>query len=243
MRLGSGVSRVVTLVIVLALGIAGQARAATVVDRGVFVPAGLNAKDQVVGNIFDGNLPNAVPHAGLWSNGVLSPLPEQAGAIQSDAYAINQAGRIVGDDRVPAQGGYDVHAVFWNGVGAPIQVGPIASFGPGSDFSQASGVDAAGDVVGFTVGPSTVTFQLTGFVSENGALSTVGRGNSGVNGSSQVGAITADGSALLGSASTGTSSGYDLWPGASPNAAGVQLNFNPALSGVTVLGGPPADWS
>jgi uncharacterized membrane protein len=115
MRLRIGVGPVVTL-IVLAIGVTSQARAATVFDLGAFVPSGLNAKDQVVGDIYDANAQNAVPHAGLWSNGVLTPLPEQPGATQSAAFAINQAG-------------------------------PLASFGPSSDFSQASSVDAAGDPV------------------------------------------------------------------------------------------------
>jgi hypothetical protein len=243
MRPRIGVGPLVTLVVVLTLGVTGLARAATVFDLGAFVPAGLNAKDQAVGDIYDANAQNAVPHAGLWSNGVLTPLPEQPGATQSAAFAINDAGRIAGDDRVPAQSGYDVHAVFWDGTGAPTQIGPLASFGPGSDFSQASSVDAAGDVVGYTVTQSQdqqPQFLLTGFLSKNGgSLSTAGRGDSGVNGSSQVGAITADGSLLLGFASTSTSSGYFLWPGASPNAPGVQLDFRPVVSGFALLAGPP----
>ena len=215
--------------------------AAQVFDLGAsFIPDGLNAKDEVVGNIFDASVQNSVPHAGLWSNGVLTPLPEQPGAIQSDAYAINQAGRIVGGDTVPSKKGNDFHAIFWNGVGPPTQVGPIASFGPGSDGSQANGVDAAGDVVGETVGPSQKSFQETGFVSKNGGPpSTAGRGDSGVDGSSDIGAITPDGRLLLGWASTSTSFDYYLWPGASPNAAGVRLDLHPMGSGFTVLGGAP----
>jgi hypothetical protein len=154
-------------VVALGPGLAGPARAANVVDLGAFVPAGLNAKDQVVGNILDGSVPNALPRAGVWSNGFLSPLPEQSGATQSDALAINQAGRIVGDDTVPtAHNGPDTHAVFWDLASAPTQVGPIASVGAGGDSSQANGVDTAGDVAGITVGP--LQGQTTGFVAHIG---------------------------------------------------------------------------
>ena len=157
-RLRMGVRSSVMMAIVLTFALAEQAGAATITDLGTLIPAAVNAR-QVVGNIFDSNLANPVPHAALWSNGVLTALPEQSGATQSDALAINQAGRIVGDDTVPAQTSSDTHAVFWNGLGAPTQIGPLASFGPGSDFSQATAVDAAGDVVGFTVGPSQRNFS------------------------------------------------------------------------------------
>ena len=172
------------------------------------------------------------------------PLPEPPNATESDALGINQAGRIVGDATVPSSGGADVHAEFWDGVGAPTQVGPIASFGPGSDFGQANGVDAAGDVAGFTTAQSTTTpptFQTTGFWARNGASppATAGRGDSGPNGFSRVGAMTASGSLLLGSASTSAGSSYYLWPGASPNTPGTLLDINPTVNGFTLLGGGP----
>jgi uncharacterized membrane protein len=144
-RLRSGL--MIALILGLVLGLAGPAQGATVADLGALVPSGLNAKDQVVGDVSDPNDPTAATHAALWSNGTLTPLPEPSGATQSDALAINASGRIVGDS--------NTHAEFWNGPSAPTQIGPIFDFGPGGDFSQANGVDAAGDVAGFTVQSST----------------------------------------------------------------------------------------
>src|SRR5947208_2142928 len=91
--LGAGAGRLfLALVMVLTLSVAGQSRAATVVDLGGIVPAGLNAKDQVVGDLNQQDDSNPYGHAALWSNGTLTPLPEQAGAGGSDAFAINDAG-------------------------------------------------------------------------------------------------------------------------------------------------------
>ena len=201
-----------------------------------FLPDGLNSKDQVVGDLVD-NIGNNPPHAYEWSAGHLTALPEQANATTSDAFAINANGRVVGDDTVPSAHGSDVHAVYWDPSGPATQVGPISNFGPGGDFSVASGVDAAGDVAGATVGPSPTQFQITGFLARGGGSpGTVGQGEAGIV-SSQVGAFTPDGSLLLGTVSTQTGTTSYLWSGASPNAPGTPLDLTPVRSGFGILGG------
>jgi uncharacterized membrane protein len=242
MRLRIGVGPLVTLGIVLVLGIAGPARAATVVDLGGIVPAGLNAKDQVVGDLDQQNS-NQLPHAALWSNGTLTPLPEQAGALGSNAYAINSSGRIAGDSTVAVPpnpyGSTQLHALFWDGAGAPSQIEPQASTG-GYDFSQADGVDTAGDVAGFITGIFPSNPPLGGFLDQGGALSSVGQQDVASNGGSgftPVSAITPDGSLLLGRLSTQTVNAFYLWSGAAPNAPGVKLDLTPPGSAFEALAG------
>ena len=241
--LGAGAGRLfLALVMVLALGVTGQARAATVVDLGGIVPAGLNAKDQVVGDL-DNASNTSVTHAALWSSGSLTPLPEQAGASNSDAYAINATGRIVGDSTVPSPpspyGSNDVHAVYWDGAGAPSQIDPQPSV-RNDDFSQADAVDAAGDVAGFITGMFSSNPPLGGFLDRGGALSSVGQQDVASNGGSgftPVSAITPDGSLLLGRLSTQTVNAFYLWSGAAPNAPGVKLDLTPPVSHFQALAG------
>ncbi len=217
----------------LTLLVAASATGATVTDLGSFVPSGLNTKGVVVGDIVDQNDENFVPHAGIWTNGILTPLPERAGTSQSDALAVSETGRVVGLEYVPGTG--DVHAVYWDGVAAPTQIGPLI---PGTDFSQAADVDGAGNVVGSTQGGSP--HYLVGYyAAAGGSPVPVGVGNLDADkGSSKVGAISGDGSTLLGEV-TGTdgADGYYLWSAASPAASGIKLDITPDPSGFWLLAG------
>ncbi len=232
MRAGVGACTSVIVVVLVGLGLAGPARAAGVTNLGSFVPAGLNASDQVVGDIPDLSPDGGHQHAALWSDGILTPLPEQPGATKSDAFAISAGGRVVGDNYVPvvptSYGSNEVHALFWDGVGAPTQVEPVDPVS-GFDYSQALDVDAAGDIVG-------LADPVGGFLYHGGVLSPVGHGE-GAGGGTTVGAITADGSRLLGTYADLVSFGYYLWSGSAPDAPGTKLDLTPETGVFSALSG------
>ena len=144
--------------------------AATVTDLGSFLPIGLNGDGSVlVGNIVDPNDDAIRPHAGRWSNGTLRALPERAGTTESTAVAVSDTGRAVGVEVVGTGGSADVHAIYWDGLAPPIQIGPIVA-GATTDFTQAFDVDAAGNVVGTTAALVEGAVHLgTGFYAAAGA--------------------------------------------------------------------------
>lgn len=219
------------LVALVCLLAAGQARAALMVQSlGTFVPESLNNSDQIAGDIpVDG--PTAIAHAAVWSGGVLTPLPELGGTDSSNAYSISAAGRIVGDDHIELTG--DVHGVQWDVPAHGVeQIGPFVPVS--QDFTVLNGVDTAGDVVGTTL---TASGSLTGFL-YNGSERVAGAGDLGMDtGSTTVGAVTPDGSLLLGSLSTSSGSSTWLWPGDAPSAHGTLLDITPNRSGAGVLAG------
>lgn len=226
------------LVALLAGASASAARAASVTDLGDFVPSGINEGNVVVGNVVLEPTPDTSEHhAAMWSDGVLVRLPERLDATQSDAFAVSETGRIVGDDDQTLINKLESHAVIWNGLSGPIQISPLAP--PlGEDFSQAVDVSASGDVVGdiTNLGPHS----RTGFYAPGaGPLQTVGLGNLDADkGSSTVGAISADGKTMLGQiAGTTSSDGFYLWQTANPSAPGTKLDLTPPTSGFGLLGG------
>jgi hypothetical protein len=86
----------------------------------------VNSKGMVVGDITSDS-DTSDSHAAMGADGVLTGLEYH-------------------------QGLNDVHAVFWDRITTPVQIGPLIS--TDIDFSQAEDVDAAGDVVGSTLGNS-----------------------------------------------------------------------------------------
>ena len=223
--------------LVLAGIFAARARSATVTDLGEFVPNGLSNNNIVVGDILvEPNEMTSSTHAAVWSNGTLTPLPERAGTSESEAYAVNEAGRAVGLEYVD---GNNVHAVYWDGVaGLPTQIGPLAG---DADFSQAEDVDAAGDVAGstsmFVTGAPHVVVGY--YAPAGGSPIPVGVGNLDADGgNSRVGAMTSDGAMLLGEVlGTISADGYYLWSSVSPGAAGIKLDITPGTSGFKFLTG------
>ncbi|MCW5893475.1 MAG: hypothetical protein KIT14_23415 [bacterium] len=210
------------------------ATAATVVDLGAFIPIGINAHGGVVGDVVGRDDDDAPGHAAMWANGTLTPLPERPGTQLSDALAIGDGGRIVGLEYVD---GNNVHAVYWDGATTPVQIGPPST---GFDFSQATDVDAAGNVVGGTSlddGPP----HYLGFYrpAGGGPLVLVGAGNLPPGaGSARVGAISGDGTTMLGEITgAGAADGYYLWSTAAPAAAGVKLDLTPDRSPFALFGG------
>jgi hypothetical protein len=216
----------ITLAIAFTVGLAGQSRADTVTDLGALDPMGINVNDQVVGDVMDsdGNL-----HAGLW-NGSLQMLGQLASTDQSDAYAISAGGRIAGDDYTPSI----AHGAYWNGGGTPNQVGPFQGVSGSNDDTELNGVDTAGDLVGFTPSPGLVA---TGFLDHAGTEVEVGQTDLGAQpGGTTVGAITPDGSRMLGYVSAATTT-YYLWSSTAPSGPGTALDITPPTSDMRGLDG------
>ena len=225
----AGLRRLVALAIVLILGVAAQARADTITDLGDITPLGVNGNDQVVGDVTDnsGDL-----HAALW-NGSLQMLRQLSSTDQSDAYAISAGGRIAGDD---FGGTSSLHGVYWNGGGTANQFGPFNGVDNSTDDTVLNGVDTAGDLVGFTPESST-NLSLTGFLYHAGTVVQVGQTDLGAQpGGTTVGAITADGTRMLGYTSTSTTT-YYLWSSATPSGPGTALDITPPTSDARGLDG------
>ncbi len=216
--------RLAALAIVLAFGVAAQARADTVTDLGDFVPMGLNDHDQVVGDVMD---TNSYDHAALWS-GSLQALGQLGSTDESDAYAISDGGRIAGDDYASTS---SVHGVYWNGGGTAHQVGPFSGVEDTSDYTVLNGVDTAGDLAGFTPLSST-NYSPAGFVYHGGTEVPVGQADlGGQPGGTGVGAITPDGIHLLGDVTTTSATTYKLWSSANPSGPGTALDITPPRNG------------
>ncbi len=221
------------LVLALAICLVPPVSAATVVDLGSFLPIGINRHGVVVGDILDFSDDDSVGHAGMWANGVLTPLPERPGTVLTDALAISDTGRIVGLEYVD---GNNVHAVFWDGAVLPTQIGPLSN---GYDFSQAVDVDDFGNVVGSTSVDGPPHYYYGFYAPAGGSLTPVGVGDLDVDqGNSRLGAISGDGTTLLGEV-TGTDSadGYYLWSTASPAAPGIKLDITPDRNAFSLFGG------
>ncbi|GHJ44136.1 hypothetical protein Cs7R123_14780 [Catellatospora sp. TT07R-123] len=94
---------------------------------------GINARGQVVGW-----------PAFVWQNGTLRHLPSLSGNTEygAGAYAISIRGVAVGESEVA--GTFNTHAVAWDPTGVVSDLGTV----DGIQYSQATGVNAAGEVVG-----------------------------------------------------------------------------------------------
>jgi hypothetical protein len=209
------------LTLVLVVGLAASARADSVTDLGVnFVPMGLNGADQVVGDQTDDN--DDYDHATLW-NGSLQTLGQLVSTDDSDAYAISAGGRISGDEYA----GENVHGVYWNGGGTANQVGPFSGGSDTADYTVLNDVDTAGDLVGFTPDGGLID----GFLYHAGTEVPVGATDLGNQaGGTVVGAITPNGSQMLGSVNASGVT-YYLWSSANPSGPGTELNLTPPTNG------------
>jgi uncharacterized membrane protein len=220
------------LALILALGLAAQARADSVTNLGALIPMGLNNNDQVVGDVLDND---GNDHAALWSVGDLQMLSQLGSTDYSDAYAISQGGRIAGDD-YPSSLSAGFHGVYWNGGGLPNQVGPFSGVTNADDDTVLNDVDTAGDLVGNTQLSDASPYQ-TGFFYRNGEEQLVGQEEADGNGPTSAGAITPDGSLVLGEVSLNGTNSYYIWSTADLAGTGTQLNIIPVKNNVIASDG------
>lgn len=208
-----------------------QARAATIIDLGPFVPMGINADGVVVGDVIDVDDDEVPGHAAIWEDGILTPLPESPDTELSDAFAISDAGRVVGLEYA----GGNVYAVYWDGVAAPTRLTPITE---GYDFSQANDVDPAGNVVGTRSLPGTEHPGAGFYDPVNGPAVFVGLGDlPPTKGNTRVRAISGDGTKMLGEIRATDDDGWYIWSTASPASGGIKLDItSPATSPFSLFG-------
>jgi hypothetical protein len=228
------------LALCLTLGVASQARANPLIDLGVnFYPNGLNNHQVVVGEFdLQGDSQTAIPsHAYVWKAGVMTKLHEPNGAYASDAYAVSDAGRIVGDAKGESPY-YPNHGEYWDGPDdAPHQVGPVEGEDK-NDYSEVTDVTTSGEMVGQTVDSTATAFAFLGFhASASGAITRVG---TTADGTTSVAGITPDGTKMFGHAS-GTydngnyaGEGWYLWPGS--GGTGTKLDLTPFVQGNQIFG-------
>ncbi|HET6507877.1 MAG TPA: hypothetical protein VFG42_13895 [Baekduia sp.] len=247
LRRGARLAPVVPILLLAAM--AGSAQAAQLYRVTDFVPNGINAKDQVVGEITDlsDDGDGTVDGAGEWQITTTAP----SGALTrlqgsgTQVAAINASGRMAGmTQQEDANSVFVTHAVTWSSpTGAPQVISPLTHDPDVYDYSYSEDISDTGAIVGQTEGDNPHGF--TGFEWNNGSLSGVGWGNaSDPAGDAYVthaGAITADGSKILGKVDGAGGDHWYLWSGASPTAAGTPIDLTPVPSGATILGGFSSD--
>ncbi|HEU5031416.1 MAG TPA: hypothetical protein VFV01_41325 [Spirillospora sp.] len=116
-----------------------------VVDLGTLHPGGDSSAAAINGH---GDIAGASDgHAVLWRRGHMIDLGVPKGAASSAATALNDRGDVVGYLRIQVSGGEDpvftLHAFLWRG-GRMHDLGTL----PGGDYSVATAVNSAGDIVG-----------------------------------------------------------------------------------------------
>lgn len=138
-------------------------------DIGSFA-MGINGGGQVVGYSND---PDYFGHAFLWtptapngSSGGMTPLGALPGEEYASAYAINDAGTVVGE----AQLGDEFHAFIWRPTVPNGTTGSMTDLGTlGGTWSRATAINAAGDVVGVAEGPGPDHFDFA-FLYRDGTM-------------------------------------------------------------------------
>ncbi len=130
--------------------------AGAITDLGAGYPSAANSKGQLAGSF--GSV------FGVWTNGVVAPLPLPAGATYAYAYDISENGNVAG---FAYYTGTNVYlAVAWIN-GQPQLIGSL----PGDVKGFARAINAAGQVVGYSY---SSTNKSHAFVWENGVISDLG---------------------------------------------------------------------
>jgi probable HAF family extracellular repeat protein len=132
---------------------------------------GLNNKDQIVGHTYQsGSYPN---NAFIYENGIYNLLPLLPGGTHSEAYDINDAGKIVGYSDGFIDGTNQSGAVMWD-KGNAIYLGNLGMGG------EARAINNKGQVTGFSYNARSSTADLIPFIWDKGimtALPTLGGRN------------------------------------------------------------------
>lgn len=122
------------------------------------------------------------PVAATWKDNTLSLLPNPDPTRDTFATAIASNGLVAGQSNV--RGTLEAHAVLWSGD----SVIDLGNFGGKLPFARASGVNAAGDVVGYSIGP--VADGNGGFVYTQGKMYKLRDITSGLNNSYTIAGAT-----------------------------------------------------
>ncbi len=214
----------------LAAAPAAVAATATVVGLGGLVPSSVNARGVVVGDVLVGD----VGHPARWADGRLVRLAERPGAELGDALAVGDGGIVVGLDKLPNPH-RGVHALHWDGSTGPFEIVPLVPQDE-EDFSIARDVDATGRIVGSLYNAGGTGGIQYGFLrAPSGALSRLPSGTDAIG--SDLGAITQDGTQVLGSVSTGSGPSYRIWSASGLALQGTVLDLTPSDSTFTGFGG------
>jgi probable HAF family extracellular repeat protein len=131
---------------------------------------GINSRGQVVGYSND---PSYYSHAFLWTPstengaaGSMTSLGALPGEEYASAYAVNESGAVVGE----AQVGDGFHAFLWQPTSPNGTTGAMTDLGTfGGNWSRATAINKAGDVVGVAEGPAPDSFDYA-FLWRNGTL-------------------------------------------------------------------------
>jgi probable HAF family extracellular repeat protein len=146
---------------------------------------GINDAGQVVGSsaiILDPNDPVRFDHAFVTHGGALQDLGTPNGALESDAVAINASGQIAGDGSAPISGS-SFAALYSNGT--------FKSLGNPSSFTNATGINNSGQVVGNILSkglpPQSQAFIYSNGTTQNlGTLGGIASSATGINNAGQV---------------------------------------------------------
>lgn len=130
--------------------------AGVVTDLGVGSPEAVNGKGQIVG-AFGGVI-------GVWTNGVVSPLPSPASVLYSSASDINNNADVVGSAYFTDT--KSIRAVIWRN-GTVQEIGTL----PGDVSSIATAINDLGQVVGYSVNSAR---KWRAFLWENGVIRDLG---------------------------------------------------------------------
>lgn len=110
----------------------------------------------------------AFTHAFLYSNGMMSDLGTLPGASYSVAWAINDAGEVVGEGTISALPNAEDHAVWWHN-GTATNLGVL----PSGDYSSARGINSANEIVGEASVISGGVTNVFGFTYASGVMAQI----------------------------------------------------------------------
>ena len=177
------------------------------------LPLGINNNDQAVGQIAVSPASN---YAALW-DGTIATTLDLAGGIAGAAYAINDAGVIVGTTyTMPPNGGYEQRAILWNG-GLTTLLPTL-----GGTQGSAIAVNQLGQVVGWT---NDIDGQARAVLWDGATPTDLGYGSvRDINNLSQMVGVSSSYGATLWNGTTPTALAVDMEPVAINDAGAIVGN-------------------